>query len=330
MKLLSLFSGIGSCEKALNNLGIDFELVNYCEINKSASKCYSIIHNVPETLNLWDVRKIDVTKIADFDLLMHGSPCQDFSSQGKELGGEKGSITRSSLLWDSVNIIKEKKPKYVIWENVRNVLYGKHNKVFNDYLNELSMMGYTNYMPDKGFLNSKDFGIPQSRERVFVVSIIGEHEPYVFPTGIELKTCLRDFIDVTDKDDITNTVYNRYAQKYNKSEKDFIDYMNELPITKGIGYKKMTLYSYTSEDKCYIPSMLIGPLRTTPRHMMWHNNKIYNINARMKWRLMGFTDVDFNKVENVVSTTALKCMAGNSIVVNVLEAIFAQLFKKEA
>ena len=112
--VLSLFSGIGAFEKALTNLGVNYTLVGYCEINNHASKCYSLIHNVPEELNLWDVTKIDPTKLGDFCLLTHGSPCQSFSLAGKQEGGEKDSGTQSSLLWETVRIVRYKKPKYVI------------------------------------------------------------------------------------------------------------------------------------------------------------------------------------------------------------------------
>ena len=108
LKVLSLFSGIGAPEKALERLNIDYELINYCEIDKYASKSYSIIHNVSEDLNLGDITKIDIDKLRDFDLLTHGSPCQDFSAIGKQAGGDIGSETRSSLMWNTVEIIKHK------------------------------------------------------------------------------------------------------------------------------------------------------------------------------------------------------------------------------
>ena len=108
LRVLSLFSGIGAFEKALTNLGIPYELVNYCEINEHASKCYSLIHGVSENLNLKDVTKICPTELADFDLLTHGSPCQSFSLAGKQEGGEKNSGTQSSLLWETVRVVKHK------------------------------------------------------------------------------------------------------------------------------------------------------------------------------------------------------------------------------
>lgn len=331
IKVLSLFSGIGAFEKALVNIGVDYELVNYCEIEDHASKCYSLIHNVSEDLNLRDITKIDTSKLKDVDLITHGSPCQSFSSAGKQEGGAKGSGTKSSLLWETVRIIQDKKPKYVIWENVKNVLSPKHKPVFEDYLRELNDMGYTNYMPDKGYLNSKDFGIPQSRERVFVVSILGEHKPFQFPNGFKLEKDLSDFIDFREKDDITMNFYKRYLEvNGNISYDGFVEYINGLPERKGVGTKRMNLYSFNEMDTITTSTGLTGTL--TCRNVQnynkkfWYNNKLYKPSPKMCFRLMGFSDEDFYKVENVGTDSQLWDRAGNSIVVNVVEGIFKNLF----
>ena len=332
LRVLSLFSGIGAFEKALTNLGIPYELVNYCEINEHASKCYSLIHGVSENLNLKDVTKICPTELADFDLLTHGSPCQSFSLAGKQEGGEKNSGTQSSLLWETVRVVKHKKPKYVIWENVKNVLKGKHRKVFDEYLADLESMGYTNYIPEKGYLNSKNFGIPQSRERVFVVSILGEHKPYTFPKGVKLTKDLCDFIDFREKDDITYNFYSRYKEirDPNATLNDFVNYINELPIHKGIGTKHMNLYNFNEMDTITTCNGLTGTL--TCRNIQnynkkfWYNNRLYKPSPRMCFRLMGFTDEDFDKIKDVGTDSQLWDRAGNSIVVNVVEAIFKNLF----
>lgn len=195
MKVLSLFSGIGAFEKALNKLNINYDLVNYCEIDKHASKSYSQIHNVDENLNLCDVTTVHTNKLPkNIDLLTHGSPCQDFSLAGKQAGGDKGSGTRSSLLYESVRIIADTKPKVVLWENVKNVLSKKHKHVFDNYIYEMDLLGYNSYYQ---VLNAKDFGIPQNRERVFIVSIrkdldTGEFE---FPKPFELKLRLKDMLE---------------------------------------------------------------------------------------------------------------------------------------
>lgn len=332
LKVLSLFSGIGAFEKALSNLNINYELVNYCEIDQHASKCYSVMHDVDENLNLIDVTKIDTSKLKDIDLITHGSPCQSFSIAGKQHGGEKGSGTRSSLLWETVRIVQDKVPKYVIWENVKNVLKPKHRPVVDEYIQELKDMGYTSYLPPKGFLNSKDFGIPQSRERVFVVSIRGEHEPYEFPKGFELNHDLSEFIDFREKDDITYNFHRKYEEVVGKiSENDFLNYIDNLPTTKGVGTKKMNLYSFNEMDTITTCNGLTGTL--TCRNVQnfnkkfWYNRKLYKPSPRMCFRLMGFTDEDFDKVKNIGSDSDLWNRAGNSIVVNVVQEILKNLLK---
>ena len=167
LRLLSLFSGIGAPEKALKKAGIPFELVAYCEIDKYASKSYSLLHNVLESMNLGDITKIVPEELPDFDMVFHGSPCQSFSVAGRGEGGEKGSGTRSSLLWNTVEIVRVKRPKFVLWENVPNVLSEKHLPVFKAYLEALADLGYESTFDT---LNAKDYGVPQSRERIFCIS----------------------------------------------------------------------------------------------------------------------------------------------------------------
>lgn len=199
LKVLSLFSGIGAFEKALERLNIDYELVGFSEIDKYAIKSYCEIHGVSESLNLGDVSKIDTSTLPkDVDLLTHGSPCQDFSMAGKQAGGDKDSGTRSSLMYETIRIIGDIKPKYIIWENVKNLLSKKHIHNFNNYLKALDELGYNSYYQ---VLNSKDYGIPQNRERVFTVSIRKDIDPYnlfqpfPFPEKQELKLRLKDILE---------------------------------------------------------------------------------------------------------------------------------------
>ena len=199
MKILSLFSGIGAFEKALTNLNIDYELVGYSEIDKYASKSYSVIHNVSEDLNLGDITKIDISKLPkDITLITHGSPCQDFSICGLNKGGDKDSGTRSSLMYETIKIVDYVKPKYVIWENVKNLLSKTHRHNFDNYLKVMSDLGYMNYWQ---VLNAINYGVPQHRERVFVVSVNKDIKvDFKFPHPIELKTTLKDILE-TNVDD---------------------------------------------------------------------------------------------------------------------------------
>lgn len=198
IKYLSLFSGIGSPEQALKNLGIEFELFGFSEINKFAIKSYCAVHNVNENLNLGDITKINIEKLPkDIDLITHGSPCQDFSVAGIGRGGDKGTGTRSSLMWNTVAICEYCQPKYVIWENVKNVLSKKHRHNFDKYLSEMDRIGYNSFYK---ILNAKDYGVPQNRERIFVVSIRKDIEqkfefPEGFDNGIRLKDVLEDKVE---------------------------------------------------------------------------------------------------------------------------------------
>lgn len=179
----------GACSKALKNLNIEYELVDYVEIDKHAVDSYNAIHNtsfLPQDVCKWD-------KNINADLIMHGSPCQDFSLAGKQAGGDAGSGTRSSLMYETLRIVEKIKPKYVIWENVKNLLSKNHIHNFNSYLEKMEQIGYTNFYK---ILNAKDYGIPQNRERVFTISIRKDlNKKYEFPKEQELKLKLKDLLE---------------------------------------------------------------------------------------------------------------------------------------
>lgn len=195
LKVLELFGGIGACSKALSKLKIDYEIVDYVEIDKFAVASFNAINNTdfkPQDICNWD-------KDIEVDLIMHGSPCQDFSLAGKQEGGDEGSGTRSSLMYETLRIVENLKPKYVIWENVKNIISKKHKHNFDNYLEKMNELGYCNYWQ---ILNAKDYGIPQNRERVFTISIRKDiKNDYKFPNKQELKLKLKDFLEdnVDDK-----------------------------------------------------------------------------------------------------------------------------------
>ena len=187
MKVIELFAGIGACSTALKRIGQDIEIVDAVEIDKYAIKSFNAIHGTnfeQQDITTWD-------KDLDVDLIVHGSPCQDFSLAGKQAGGDKDSGTRSSLMYETIRIVKKLKPKYVIWENVKNILSKKHKHNFEKYIQSLNQLGYTSYYQ---VLNAKDYGIPQNRERVFCVSILG-NDYFVFPEKEELKLKLKDMLE---------------------------------------------------------------------------------------------------------------------------------------
>jgi len=163
IKLLSLFSGIGAFEKALTNLEIPFELVNYCEIDKYASKAYCAIHGESESKNLWDITKVDTDLLPEVDLISFGFPCQSFSVAGKGLGFLD---TRGTLFFEAYRILAAKLPKYWIFENVQGLFThdkGKTIEVVMEYLGSLP------YEITMNLVNAKDFGIPQNRVRLFCI-----------------------------------------------------------------------------------------------------------------------------------------------------------------
>jgi len=187
LKVLELFAGIGACSKALTNLGIEHEIVDAVEIDKYAVQSFNAVHGTnfePQDITKWD-------KDIECDLIMHGSPCQDFSVAGLGKGGDKGSGTRSSLMYETLRIVEKLKPKYVIWENVKNLLSKKHRHNFDAYLEAMEKLGYKSKYQ---VLNAKDYGVPQNRERVFTVSILGENN-FVFPEPIKLEKRLKDVLD---------------------------------------------------------------------------------------------------------------------------------------
>ena len=205
LKLLSLFSGIGAFEKALDNLGVDYDLINFCEFDKYASKSYCAIHGVDESKNLGDITKVDEKQLpSDIDIVTYGFPCQDISLAGKQQGmfNDDGSQTRSGLFFEALRIIEHTKPKIAIAENVKNLTSKKFNAQFQIVLASLEAAGYNNYWK---VLNAKDYGIPQNRERVFIVSIRKDidHGLFEFPKAYPLKKRLKDLLE----DDVDEKYY---------------------------------------------------------------------------------------------------------------------------
>ena len=419
---------------ALRNLGIDHEVVAVAEIDKFAIKSYEAIHG--ETFNLGDVSQVEIADIPDHDLFTYSFPCQDISVAGKGLGLDEGSGTRSGLLWECQKIIAGKKPKYLLLENVKNLVGKKHKPNFDKWLEWLEDQGYTNYYQ---ILNAKDYGIPQNRERVFVVSILGEHEPYEFPEPIELELRLKDVLEneVDEKFYLSKEKSEKLISKFDLKDEPFLlggEQKNQAIKKDGIsttltssmgtgggyvpmvnriggifdkdgkthqagavwdkeglsptldtlqgGWRQPSVLIKNATKKGYLEAThgdgvdLAYPESTTRRgrvqkglsqtldtgdskgvviaaspagnaggHTPLYGDpegfktavlpvsrdfRIRKLTAKECWRLMGFSDDDFHKAEEVNSNTQLYKQAGNSIVVDVLEAIFKQLFKEES
>ena len=323
--------------------------------------------------NLGDISKVDTQDIPDHDLFTYSFPCQDISVAGKGLGLDEGGGTRSGLLWECQKVIAGKKPKYLLLENVKNLVGKKHKPNFDKWLEWLEGQGYTNYWE---VLNAKDFGIPQNRERVFVVSILGEHKPYVFPSKekliLRLKDILEDevdekyylddektekliatFTDVKDieqqeglkmnrnkvsrKTDVAQTLLARdYKGFGNQDMNGVIEPMIAASRGRNSNNPSDRTPGSPTEQRLEINRNGTSNTITTvqkdnyviePNNLKHTDYRIRKLTPKECWRLMGFSDDDFHKAEEVNSNTQLYKQAGNSIVVTVLEAIFKQLLE---
>jgi len=194
MKIFEMFAGYGGASFALKKANIDHEVVGFSEIDKYAIQCYEQNH---KGKNYGDCSNIDPRALPNFDLLTGGFPCQSFSIAGKGLGQLD---TRGTLFNEIIRIAEIKKPRYMLLENVKGLMSKKHKETFDKILSELSRIGYKVYCK---VLNSKEYGIPQNRERVFFVCFRDklDLEYFEFPEKEELKIFLKDILEdeVDDK-----------------------------------------------------------------------------------------------------------------------------------
>ena len=323
MKLLSLFSGIGAFEKALDNLDIEYDLVNYCEIDSYASKAYSLIHGVPESKNLGDITKVETSKLKDIDMVTYGFPCQDISIQGMQKGFEDGEErTRSGLFFEALRIIEDTKPKYAIAENVKNLVSKRFEKEFEIVLSSLEEAGYNNYWT---ILNSKDFGIPQNRERVFIISIRKDIDDgkFEFPQPELLFLNVRDLME-------DSAPKNCYLK--DEDVRKFVSKPTSVGNCSQLGYiDRPTFHDFSNRVYSIdgIARTLMGEggnCNDKAGQYLLDSGQIRRLTPKECFRLMGFDDRDIDiLIKNKISNTQLYKMAGNSIVVDVLEAIFEML-----
>ena len=230
IRVFEAFAGYGSQSIALRNLGIEHEVVAISEIDKYAIKAYEAIHG--PTLNLGDISKIDPKDIPQHDLFTYSFPCQDLSVAGKQAGLGKG--TRSGLLYECEKIIEHCRPKYLLLENVKNLVGKKFKPQFDEWLAYLESLGYTNYWE---VLNAKHYGVPQNRERVFVVSILGEYKHYEFPKPTPLDKCIADILEdeVDEKYYINKSFHSTLTTMQNKmKEPNILCEGNINPSGKGM------------------------------------------------------------------------------------------------
>lgn len=320
IKVLELFGGIGAPRKALINLGIEHKSIDYVEIQENRVRAYNALYDhshKTQSVVDWNLKP---------DILVHGSPCQDNSKaqyssvmdkNKKKRGAIAGSGTRSSLMHETIKIIQsmgEWKPKVVVWENVVGILENNAIGAFNDYLQKMRSLGYNNSFD---VLDARNFGIPQARERVFCISTLTG--PFDFG---KLKSKPMRHISNFLEENVTEPQYMiNIPSMLNKIEE-----FN--PVEPGDAYKRrlgvIEDYCWTiteRQDRC--PNA--GIIRL-------NNKKMYRyLTEREVWRLMGFDDTDFDLMLKKFPTkkgkrnATLYALAGNSIVVPVLESIFELL-----
>ena len=410
IKVFEAFAGVGTQAMALKRIGIDYKVIGISEIDKFALKSYEQIHG--KVNNYGDISKIDSDNLPDFDLFTYSFPCQDISMAGKQAGFDKDSGTRSSLLWECERIIKNKKPKYLLMENVKALTFKKNMEGFNNWLKTLEDIGYKNYWK---VLNAKDYGVPQNRERVFCISILGNEE-YKFPEKQTLKTRLKDVLEenVDEKYYLSNDRVKQLVKiiKYDDiKEKSVYDGSIKNPKSKDIANcitaKDRGIVNFQSSGNVVVEPKIIqthklksDKRRNPDRYRVFDSSGIsptlltcqsgglqpcipiknstkkgyinaysgdgidlINPNCKNRrgrvqkdkvqtltcgdnrgvitddlrirkltpleyWRLMGINDEDFYKAQKVNSNSQLYKQAGNAIVVDVLAAIFMQLFKE--
>ena len=308
VQILELFGGIGSPRCALRNLNIPTKAIDYVEIDENAVRSYNAmfaeeLEYKTQSVVGWNLKP---------DILIHGSPCQDFSIAGQQKGAEEGSETRSSLMWETIHIIQnmgEWKPKYVIWENVKNVLSKHMIANFNRYQSEMEKLGYSNSYE---ILDAREFGLPQARERVFTVSLLNG-EPFDFADLI--RTPMRDISEfLLDNDKV--------PEVYDVTQPSVYNVIGHTGIKRATVIKDFAYTITTRQDR-------------TPAQVIDCGNGRYRYLTELEcWRLQGYTDEDYKRARAVQKRVgryrmALYKQAGNSIAVPIFESMFRKIILNE-
>lgn len=308
VQILELFGGIGSPRCALRNLGIPTKAIDYVETDEKAVRSYNNMFSeeLPyktQSVVGWNLKP---------DILIHGSPCQDFSIAGHQRGADEGSETRSSLMWETIHIIEQMgqwKPQYIIWENVKNVKSKHMIANFVRYQKELEQMGYTN---NYEVLDAREFGLPQARERVFTISCL-KGEKFNFDDLI--RTPMQDIRDFLEDNDSVPEVYD-------VTQPSVRNVIGQTGIKRATVIKDYAFTITTRQDR-------------TPAQVIDCGGGRFRYLTELEcWRLQGYTDEDFERAKAVHKRagryyTALYKQAGNSIAVPIFESIFRKIILNE-
>lgn len=341
MQLVELFSGIGAQTKALKNLGIEHESTA-CEIDKRIHSVYEAMHG--PTPNLGDITKIQ--SLPRCDLLTYSFPCQDLSILGNRKGLGRDSGTRSSLLWEVERLLKysEELPSLLVLENVKQLVSPKHIENFKLWLSTLEGLGYKNSWK---IVNSEEFGLPQKRERVFVVSSL-ENE-FSFASGNK-KSELGDFMknDEDVREEYGDSLYFKCPKMAERIWKTInntqsTNSTNRVYGKKGVIHALTTqgshpgnfgavLYSSELEDNFPLREKTkgLGMEELKKKNLGFDINSVRLMSPRESMLLMGFSEEDCDNAKkhmknNKIKETFFYHVAGNSIAVPVLESIFRDL-----
>lgn len=315
IKLLSLYGGIGADIKAARNKGLKVKTIDYVEWKENRVRAYNAMN--PFRYETQDVRTWDLKP----DILVHGSPCQDNSAAN--LNDDKG---RSKLILETIRIIREMgewRPEVVIWENVKGALFKAKRHIFDEYLQEMEKLGYTNSFE---VLNSMDFGIPQKRERVFCVSLLGN---YKFDFSKLKKRLLRPIVEFLQDESEFD------LEKYIVKIPSMLNRIADLASSEDIERNK-SKFRYIETIKTHCWTLTERPDRCPgPGVIKTIDGRYRYLTEREYWRLMGFDDSDFDLMlkefppKDGCRSATLYALAGNSIVVQVLEAIFEVIFNED-
>lgn len=313
IKILELFGGIGAPRQALINLGVDHKSIDYVEWNEKAVRTYNAMFDnryKPESVVGYNLQP---------DFLIHGSPCQDFSIAGKQYGGNVEDGTRSSLMFETIKIIEGFgiwKPRVVIWENVKNVFSKKMIGAFNSYLSDMERLGYTNSFQ---VLDARDYGVPQARERVFTISMLGGEEFNFSKMKKRPMQPIEKFLE------------SNVDGKYLVTQPSMIRKLPGKPVIEGTFGGRML-----DEVKDFVYTITTKQMRCPNSGVVRVNGDDFRyLTERECWRLMGFSDENFDAAHTQHPSKdgylngALYHQAGNSIVVQILEAIFEVLLGVE-
>lgn len=307
IRVLSLFSGLGAFEKALKNRDIDYEVVNYSEINTIFAKAYSILHDVSAQKNLGDVSNIkELDMPTNIDLMTWGFPCINFSKANKSANRKGLDGNGSGLYYEGLRFLKQIKPKYSIIENVSDLATDeKFKDHYNLIIDDLNECGYKSYPL---IMNCSDYGLPQNRLRIFIVSVRNDiDKEIIMPTKTKLKYKAKDLFDKQVEDKFYNInpkIIDRVKTHKNRN-------LDICPtITRAIGR--------AGSSKEYIANCAFVYSNTGELRRMTPCETL---------KFIGFDDGDYKRLkDNGISDTAIYNMAGNSIAVPILEELYKQLF----